>query len=112
LGAPIYAGFETGSVTYPATVVGTNPTLTLFNLKYGILDKIRAGIFVGAVKGSNPTTVSMAGMGVDYVLFTNQSALATELRVGVRYLFDVTEIAGTTAKPGLLSLGFTLGLGI
>jgi hypothetical protein len=85
----IIAGFELGSGG------------TFFNLKYDIDNKLRAGIYLGDAAGLR------SGLGMEYVVLNAKSSLATELRLGIRYLWNVMDF-----ESGAIRLSIALGLGV
>jgi hypothetical protein len=75
------------------------------NLKYDINQSLRAVIYLGQ-RGSSPTTPS-AGLGMEATIFSAKTALATNFRLGARYIFDVN-----TPAEGKIGINLILGFGV
>jgi hypothetical protein len=92
-------GFIVGFETSPASFNG-------FNLKYDLSESLRAAIYLGQT-GPTGSTVSTAGLGMEITIFSAQTALATNFRLGARYTFPVS-----TPDKGFIGINLILGLGV
>jgi hypothetical protein len=75
------------------------------NLKYDLSPVMRAVIYVGQNSGTAATTA--AGFGLEYTIFSAKTALATDFRLGARYIFPADNPA-----EGKIGINLILGLGM
>jgi hypothetical protein len=76
------------------------------NLKYDINQSLRAAIYLGQdTFDTDPETA--AGLGIEATIFSAKTALATDFRIGARYIFGVSD-----PSTGKLGINLILGLGV
>jgi hypothetical protein len=102
-------GFTTGFQSYTIA----SGAVSLLNMKYDFIpSKVRGVLAIGADElffGSGGTSVTVAGLGFEYIPFTKNVAgsVTTEFKIGLQYLFDTTDVT-----KGVILFNLAFGIGV